>query len=143
MATPATAVNVTSLSTYVQLYNLLNTLYAGPLFSTINMKSKRPYNVADGEVPTAMDTALQLEEKNKGLFNVGQVIANFPNFIAKARDPLDTEQPNRPFFNMDERVCQRALDPVVPQDLVTLGFMKNLTLNRGLLSEQDYDCANR
>ena len=38
---------------------------------------------------------------------------------------------------------QRALDPVVNQDLVTLGYMKNLTLNRNSLTESDYDCENR
>lgn len=51
LATPNTATNVTTMSTYVQFYNALNTLYAGPLFSTINLKGKRPYNVASAELP--------------------------------------------------------------------------------------------
>lgn len=63
--------------------------------------------------------------------------------MAKIRDPFDTEQPNRPFFDMDQRVCQSALDPVVSQDLVTLGYMKNLTMNRGTLTEEDFDAQNR
>jgi hypothetical protein len=58
------------------------------------------------------------------------MIEHFPSDIAKIRDPLDTEQPNRPFFDCDERVMQRALDPVVNQDLVTLKFLKDATLNR-------------
>jgi len=103
--TPNTAVNATSMSTYVQLYNALNTLYAGPLFSTINMKGKKPYNVANGDIPAIGDTPEQLAEKNQGLMTTGQALDNFPNFIAKIRDPFDVEQPNRPFFDMDQRVC--------------------------------------
>lgn len=63
--------------------------------------------------------------------------------MMKIRDPLDTEQPNRLFFDCDERVMQRALDPIVNQDLVTLKFLKDITLNRGNISESDYDCATR
>lgn len=64
IASANTAVNVTSMSTYVQLYNVLNTLYAGPLFSTINFKGKRPYGLADAEIPLIADTPLQLADKN-------------------------------------------------------------------------------
>jgi hypothetical protein len=56
LASAATAVNVTSMSSYVQLYNALNTLYAGPLFETINFKSKKPYNVAAAILPAIADT---------------------------------------------------------------------------------------
>jgi hypothetical protein len=52
------------MSTYVQFYNTLNTLYAGPLFSTINMKNKRPYALANADLPTLADTPQQLAEKN-------------------------------------------------------------------------------
>ena len=44
------------MSAYVNLYNALNTLYAGPLFSTINFKDKKPYNVADGDLHLIQDT---------------------------------------------------------------------------------------
>jgi hypothetical protein len=71
IASANTAVNVTSMSTYVQLYNVLNTLYAGPLFSTINFKGKKPYNLADAEIPLITDTPLQIEEKNKQVLNSG------------------------------------------------------------------------
>lgn len=59
------------------------------------------------------------------------------------RDPLDAEVPNRPFFNCDERVMQRALDPVVDQDLVTLKYLKDITLNRDGIGVVDFDAQNR
>jgi hypothetical protein len=68
------------------------------------------------------------------------MIQHFPSDLAKIRDVLDTEQPNRPFFDCDERVMQRALDPIVDQDLVTLKFLKDATLNRNGVSEPDFDC---
>jgi hypothetical protein len=57
MASGNTAVNVTSMSTYVGLNNALNTLYAGPLLSTIDFKDKRPYAVSDADLPLVTDTA--------------------------------------------------------------------------------------
>lgn len=59
------------------------------------------------------------------------------------RDPLDVEMPNRPFFNCNERIMQRALDPIVDQDLVTLKFLKDITLNRGGPAGVDFDAATR
>jgi hypothetical protein len=50
LETPNTAMNVASTTNYVQLYNTLNTVYAGPLFSTISMKDKRLTNINDPEL---------------------------------------------------------------------------------------------
>lgn len=38
---------------------------------------------------------------------------------------------------------QRALDPVVNQDLVTLKFFKDISLNRGNISNLDFDANTR
>jgi len=55
--------NVTSTSNYVQLYNTLNTVYAGPLFSTISMKDKRLINITDPELIVQNDTAVAGKRK--------------------------------------------------------------------------------
>jgi len=63
LETPNTAMNVASTSNYVQFYNTLNTVYAGPLFSTISLKDKRLINIHDPETIKQNDPEITAKRK--------------------------------------------------------------------------------
>lgn len=62
LATPNTAVNVTTMGNYTTLQLALNTAYCGPLFSTMNVKGKKITNVSTPYIYTNADSSATIDE---------------------------------------------------------------------------------